>query len=155
MLVSDTLSRSYLNDIKPECDENTLIQHVHFILLNIPISQSRLDQFHLEAQKDQILQTLICYTINVWPGNHQAPKESFPYYSQRSEIMYHEGILLKNQRIIVPTTLCSEMKSIIHQDHFGIENLKKCASQALFWSLINSEIEDMTKNCPTCLTFRN
>ena len=27
MLVSDILSRSYLNDTKPEFDENTLIQH--------------------------------------------------------------------------------------------------------------------------------
>ena len=54
MLVSDTLSRSYLNAIKPEFDESTLIRHVHFILLNLPISPSRLDQFRLETQKDQI-----------------------------------------------------------------------------------------------------
>ena len=61
MLVSDTLSRSYFNDIKPEFDEDTLIQHVHFILSNLPASLSRLDQFLLETQKNQILQTLICY----------------------------------------------------------------------------------------------
>ena len=47
------------------------------------------------------------------------------------------------------------MKSIIHQRHFGLENSKKRARQALFWPLINSEIENMIKNCPTCLTFRN
>ena len=61
MLVSDTSSRSYLNDIKPEFDENTLIRHVHFILSNLPAGLSRSDQFLLETQKDQILQTLICY----------------------------------------------------------------------------------------------
>ena len=55
MLVSDALSWSYLNDIKPEFDEDTLIRHVHFILLNLPISQSRLDQSRFETQKDQIL----------------------------------------------------------------------------------------------------
>ena len=43
MFVSDALSQSYLNDIKPEFDENTLIWQVHFILLNLPISQSQLD----------------------------------------------------------------------------------------------------------------
>lgn len=63
MLVSNTLSRSHLNNIKPKFDENTLIHHVHFILSNLPITKSRLDQFCLETQKDQILQTLICYTI--------------------------------------------------------------------------------------------
>ena len=47
------------------------------------------------------------------------------------------------------------MNSIIHQGHFGLENSKKRVRQALFWLLINNEIEDMIKNCPTCLTFRN
>ena len=40
MLVSNALSRSYLNDIKPEFEENALIRPVHFILSNLPISQS-------------------------------------------------------------------------------------------------------------------
>ena len=101
------------------------------------------------------MQTLICDTINGWPEKPQVPKELFPYYTHRSEITYHEGILLKNQRIIVPTTLRSEMKSIIHQGHCRLENSKKRARQVLFWPLINSEIEDMIKNCPTCLTFHN
>ena len=117
--------------------------------------QSRLDQFRLETQKDQFLQTLICYTINGWPEKHQIPKQLCPYYSHRSEIMYHEGILLKNQRIIMPTNLGPEMRSIIHQGHFGLENSKKRARQALSWPLINNEIEDIIKNCPTCLTSRN
>ena len=69
--------------------------------------------------------------------------------------MCHEDILLKNQRIIVPTTFRSEIKSINYHGHFGLENSKKCAHQALFWPLINSEIEDMIKNCPTCLLFCN
>ena len=77
MLVPDTLSRTYLNDIKPEFDENTLIRHAQFILSNLPISQSRLDQFCLETQKDQILQTLICYTINVWQKNIKCQKRYF------------------------------------------------------------------------------
>ena len=145
MLVSDALSRSYLNDIKPEFDKNTLIRHVHFILSNLPISQSRLDQFHLETQKDQMLQILIYYTINGWPEKHQVSKELFPQYSHSGEITYHKGILLKNQRIVVPTTLRSEMKSIIHQGHFGLENSKKSARQALFCPLINIEMENMIK----------
>ena len=45
------------------------------------------------------------------------------------------------------------MKSIILQEHLGIESCKKRARQSLFWPLINSEIENMIKKCPTCLTF--
>ena len=64
-------------------------------------------------------------------------------------------ILHSCERIVVPTTLRAEMKSLIHQGHLGIENCKKRARQSLFWPLMNSEIEDMIKRCPTCLTFRN
>ena len=47
------------------------------------------------------------------------------------------------------------MKSVLHQEHLGIENCKKRACQALFWSLINKELEDMISKCPTCLSYRN
>ena len=40
MLVSDALSQSYLSDIEPEFDQNTLIRCVHFILLHLSNSQS-------------------------------------------------------------------------------------------------------------------
>ena len=76
-LVSDTLSRSYLNNIKPEFDENTLIWYIHFNLLNLPISQSQLDLFYLETQKDQILQTVICYIVHGWQEKHKYGKSYF------------------------------------------------------------------------------
>ena len=77
-----------------------------------------------------------------------------PCYTHHGDVTFCEGIL-KNEWIIVPTTLRAEMKSLIHQGHLGIENCKKRARQSLFWPLMNSEIEDMIKKCPTCLTFRN
>ena len=50
MLISDTLSRSYLKNSVPEFDENSLIHHVHFIISNLPISDlARLKQFREET----------------------------------------------------------------------------------------------------------
>ena len=64
MLVSDTLSRSHLSRSEPVSTEDSLIDHVHFLLLNLPISEIRLKQFQLETKDDPILQTLITYTIH-------------------------------------------------------------------------------------------
>ena len=47
------------------------------------------------------------------------------------------------------------MKFILHQGHFGIENCKRKARQALFWSLLNKELEDMISKCSICLTYGN
>ena len=50
MLVSDTLSRSHLSPSKPEFTEDSLIHHVHFVLPNLPISETCLKQFQLETK---------------------------------------------------------------------------------------------------------
>ena len=63
MLVLDALSQAYIKNSKPEFDENSLIYHVHFVILNIPSSNEGLEQFKEETQKDPILQTLIKFTI--------------------------------------------------------------------------------------------
>ena len=155
MLVSDTLSRSHLSRFEPEFTEDNLIHHVHFVLLNLPVSETRLKQFQLETKNDPILQTLITYTTHEWPEKHLIPTYLLLHYTYHSYITFCEGILLKNERIIVPTNFRAEMKSLIHQGHLGIENCKKRARESLLWPLMNSEIEDMIKKCPTCLTFRH
>ena len=63
--------------------------------------------------------------------------------------------LLKDQRIIFPSALRSEMKYILHQGYLGIENCKKISRQAYFWPLINKELEDTISKSPTCQTYRN
>ena len=63
MLVSDAFSQAHIKNSKPEFDENSLIHHMHFVILNLPISSKHLEQFKEETQKDPILQTLIKYTI--------------------------------------------------------------------------------------------
>ena len=72
MLVSDNLSRPHFNHSKPQFIENTLIDHVHFELSNLPISETLLKQFQLETQNNPILQTLITYRNHQWPekANH-------------------------------------------------------------------------------------
>ena len=42
--------------------------------------------------------------------------------THRSDITFCESIFLKKERIVVPTTLQGEMKSLIHQGYLGIEN---------------------------------
>ena len=117
MSVSDALSRAYIKNSKPEFDENSLIHHVHFVFSNLPINNERLEQFKEETLKDPILQTIIKYTTKGWPEKTLILYELHPYFTHRSDIPHHEGLLLKDQRIIVPSALRSEMKSILHQGH--------------------------------------
>ena len=114
MLVLDTLSRSHFSHSEPEFTENCLIRDVHFMRLNSPISDTYLKQFLLETKNDSILQTLITYTTCEWPEKHLILTDLYPYYTYRSDITFCEGILLKSERIIVPTTFWAERKVLVH-----------------------------------------
>ena len=138
MLVSDTCSRSHLIHSQSKFAENSLI-------LNLPISETRLKQLQIEPKNGHILQPLVTYTTQEWLEKYLIPTNLHPYYIHRKVITFREGILLKNERIMVPTTLRAEMKFLLHQGHFGIESCKKSARQSLFWPLTNSELEDMIK----------
>ena len=57
MSVWDALSRAYIKNSKLEFDEYSFIHHVHFVFLNLPISNKRLEKFKEETRKEPILQT--------------------------------------------------------------------------------------------------
>ena len=114
---------------------------MHFVILNLSISSECLEQFKEETQKDPILQTLIKCTIEGWLEKSLISQDLHPCFTHHSDITNYEGLLLKDKQIVVPSALRSEIKSILHQGHLGIENCKKRAYQALFWPLINKELE--------------
>ena len=86
---------------------------MHFVISNLPISNERLEQFK-ETWKDPILQTLIKYTTEGWPEKTLISQELHPCFTHHSDISYHEGLLLKDQQIVVTSALRSEMKSIYY-----------------------------------------
>ena len=130
MVVSDALSRAYLNSQTTEIPEPDLIHQINSTFQLLPISKTRLAQLQQETASDEVLQQLINFNLNGWPSKHNIPHVVKPYYSVRSEIVFHEGLLLKGQRIIVPSALRSTMKEIIHQGHNGMERCKYRARQS-------------------------
>ena len=131
MVVSDALSRAYLNN--------------HSTEIEIQLSQA----------SDNILQQLKEVTLNGWPEKRSIPPSIKLYYSIRGEIVYNNGLLLKGLRIIIPSSLRSTMKDIIHHGHNGIERCKNRARQSIYWPGINREIEDLISRCSLCSTHRN
>ena len=82
-----------------------------------------------------LLRTL-CWALRFPPGSSLANKSKVdpavrPYFSFRDEITIYQDVLLKGDRIIVPTTLRNEMRQKIHHSHLGIEKCKARARTTL------------------------
>ena len=81
------------------------------------------------------MQTMIYYSINGWPEKYQKS-----YFLIIIPTMQWNHVPWRNsfEEPKIHTILCSEMKSIIHEVHFRLENWKKWSYQAHFWPLINN-----------------
>ena len=156
MVVSDTLSRAYLKDQKPEIPDAEMNYMIHSVISSLPISDEKLKQFQTETSKDETLRTLHKYVMNGWPKNkNDINPTTMPYFNIRDEISVVNGLALKGERIIVPLSMRKEMKQIIHSGHQGIEKCKARAREALYWPGMSAEIADIVSACSTCQEHRN
>ena len=60
-----------------------------------------------------------------------------------------EGVILKNDRILVPSSTGKEMLQRIHQSLMEIEKSKRRARDVLYWPGMNSQISDKISRCTT------
>ena len=156
LVVTDTLSRASLPDTDPEIPDLEMNIHVHKVISSLPISQQKLQQFKMETANDQTLQLVISYVLNGWPKlRHQVHLVAQPFYNVRHDLSCLHDLVLKGERIIVPSSMRKEMKDLLHTGHVGIERCKHRARESIYRPGLNEELKDLVSNCSTCLQHRN
>ena len=69
------------------------------------------------------MQTLKTTIVVGWPEHRdQVPMQIREYWNYRDELTLHNGVLFKNQRVIIPKAMRPELISRIHSSHLGIES---------------------------------
>ena len=64
------------------------------------------------------------------------------------------GIVLKNECIVVPASLQETMLALIHESHLGMEKCKTRARQLLYWPRMTLDIENTVSNCAVCCKYK-
>ena len=60
---------------------------------------------------------------------------------------------MNSKRIIKQASLQGEVLNQLYINHVGIDKTKVLAHKPIYWINMNAHIEEMVKNCPTCLDF--
>ena len=103
--IADALSRvcplqSNNSKIK---DSNIDVIPIHHIKQSAPVSKTRLQELRLATQSDPTLCSLAKTVHEGWPQSRKAcPEQLLDFWSFRQEINKEDGLLYKNQRLIVP-----------------------------------------------------
>ena len=74
------------------------------------------------------------------------------YQKYQNELSEQNGIVLRNNRIIIPKVLSSQVLSLAHTGHLGIIKAKQHLRTKLFWPGIDKDIEDVIRKCLPCQT---
>ena len=159
MIIADTLSRAHLPFMEKQEEEidEEIETYVNSVFIEgIPIAKDILQDIKKETMNDTILRKVKQNIENGWPEyKNQLCKSLQEYWKLKSELTCVDGIVMKNERIVIPEVLQPEILRYLHVGHFGIEKTKARARTVVYWMGMNADIAEMISKCNTCTDFRN
>ena len=154
--VADALSRAQLAETAEEISEQDMKSQVHLLYTNLQCSSEILQEVRQETDRDPVSQKIIQILRVGWSQSKKAlPKDLKEYWNHKLELSENYGIILNDQRILIPLALRRNTLDKLHQGHQGIEKTKQRARQTVFWPRINEDIEKLVSKCSHCQELRN
>ena len=136
--------------IKPEFDDAV---EVSLVTRHLPVSETHFTEFRTKTANDPELRLLLLrdMVITGWPNNRDLVLPTLlPYYPMWDDLVYCDGLLFRDNHIVVPKSMQKNKVNKIHESHQGIVKSKQRARMILFWPGMNSEIEDAVGSCVAC-----
>lgn len=153
MYIADTLSRAPV-DSDIEVEDADLKAHVNMINYLLNVTPHKQEEIRVETSNDVQLRLVIKCIVNGWPEYKNLPQEIKSFWPYRHELTIIDGIVYRNNEIVMPCSLHKEMLDKLHYNHMGIVKTKLRAQDSIFWPTISKDIENMVSNCDPCLTFQ-
>ena len=150
-VIADVLSR-----VSPLPFKSTDIKTVNCIAsnelsVNVPATPTRLQEYQNSTQNDPTLQLLTQYTHQGWPEScKDCPHELLGYWTYRECISLENGLLFKDNRLIIPQSECEDTLELLHYGHYGVNHTTDRARETVFWSGINDDIQRKVSQCQVC-----
>lgn len=96
--------------------------------------------------KDEELQTVV-----QWLNKDVKWPPSISKYQPFQREMYAQGnVLLKQEKLVLPSTLRRRALTVAHRSHPGMSTMKNFLRQGLWWPNMDREVEEFVKSCPEC-----
>ncbi|XP_058828239.1 uncharacterized protein K02A2.6-like [Topomyia yanbarensis] len=151
MLVADCLSRAALSGHGDLSEE--LSGMIHAISQNVCLSPDNYKLYVETLDNDERYRRIIGYVEHGWPFYHQLDDLSQLFYKHRHLLHYENGLLFKEHRLVIPTSLQSTITKWLHAPHLGVEKTLARARSQFFWPGMSNDISEFVKGCSVCEKF--
>ena len=72
------------------------------------------------------------------------------YHQYRSDLSIVEGVILYQDRIVIPPSLRDQVLETLHAAHQGVTSMNARAKASVFWPGITIQIQELRNNCQAC-----
>ena len=141
LVVPDTLSRAPLADVKD-------IHELSDVIIHAPASDIMIRKIQEASSEDEIISQAISHTLKGWPRKVQESLNAL--CSEKAHLSVAQGMLLYNQRIVIPEKLRVDMLKKIHDGHQGVTKCRARAQDTIWWPGITGDISRLVESCAFC-----
>ena len=78
-------------------------------------------------------------------------EELKPYFDIRDTLQVEDGIILKGERLLIPTSMRKEIKARLHTAHLGKDSMLRRARELIYWPGLTDEITQIAESCEVCM----
>jgi len=127
LYIADALSRACGESHIP--NDNDMHQDmeyfIHSVVSNLPISDVKLKELQEFNSDDPTMQMLHTYPMEGWPHHKcDVPPPLKSFWNVPNDIHVIDGILLKDNRLVIPFAWRKDILQKLHLSHCGIEKSK-------------------------------
>ncbi|XP_062713487.1 uncharacterized protein K02A2.6-like [Aedes albopictus] len=121
----------------------------------LKVKDEQLNEIIAATEADTSLQQVMQYIRDGWPASvDRVPDSARMFFKYRNELSTQDGIIYRNDRIVVPYTLRRKLTGKVHVSHNGMEATLKLARANLFWPGMSAQIKEAVAQCNVCAKFQ-
>lgn len=148
-LTSDFLSRLPLQE-EDSCSEPYELIFTLNCMNRLPITST-----HIAAatKSDRLLSLVTKYVKHGFPNVVESCLRKYKEVS--NELSLNEGCIMYRDRVVIPVELRGSVLKLFHNGHPGINVMKAIARSLIWYPGLDSDIENIVRNCKQCVEHRN
>ena len=145
MILADTLSRAMLSTTS---EDKEIAEHVHSTLA---VDDEQKSRYVKATKEDPELRVVYQLIRNGWPDNKTIiPDAAKQFHKCRNELRAEDGLIFRNDRIVVPASLRKEALRLIHASHLGLNACYRRAKETVHWPIISTQLKQIVNKCEPC-----
>ena len=146
MSSEDRQEHSAYSDI----EENTLISALSTFQAS-PITSVTWDLVRTATASDETLNTLLETIEDGFPNSiSDLPEDLRIYFPIRDHLSTVDGVILYNDRVLIPPSLRHNVLTTLHAAHQGTSTMLTRAESSVFWPGITRDVHEVRARCSKC-----